>query len=141
MNTYETIYLMNETSNLLGQALCDVITVTFTIVAAGLIAGDRLSRSVVAGITILSALWVLPMLVMSFDQVMLARTFALTLTPESLGEFAGIASIIGANSVLQYEAAAYAIITAHFLTYLGAIWFLNDSRKRHGVLGKPSDAS
>lgn len=46
MTTYETVYLINETSSLISRALFDVITVIFTIVAAGLFGGDRLSRKI-----------------------------------------------------------------------------------------------
>lgn len=133
MTVYEKIYLMNETGNLIGQALFDMITVIFSIIAVGLFAADRLSRTVVIGIAVLSALWVLPMLVMASDQMMVSATIAQTLTPEELGELEGLARYIGSASAITVRPMAMMIVVAHGLTYLGALWFLYDSWRRKKI--------
>lgn len=130
MTTFETVYLMNEAANLIGQGMFDVITVVFTIIAAGLFGAARLTRTLVIGIAVLSALWVVPMLFLSFDQMLLTRTLALTLRAEDLAELSGLARIIGENSMLTVTPMALAIVVTHGLTWLGAIWFLFDSHKR-----------
>ena len=134
MNTYETIYLINETANLIGQAMFDIITVIFTIIAAALFGAHRLTRTVVVGIAILSAIWVLPMLGFAYEQIKLAQQLQHSLTPQSLAELSGIARFIGADSLLAKSFMPIFLVGSHALTYLAAVWFLNDSRKRHGVV-------
>ena len=130
MTTYETIYLMNETGSLIGQALMDMITVIFTIIAAALFGGHRLTRTIVIGIAVLSAAWVLPMLRVAYDQLALMQMLAQTLTPDRLGELTGIAGIIGSDSFLSASAAGFVLVASHGLTWVAAVWFLNHSRKQ-----------
>lgn len=131
MTTYETVYLMNETGNLVGQAMMDMITIIFAIIAAALFAGDRLTRTIVIGITVLSAIWVIPMLGVAYDQLRLLHVLAETLKPDQLGDLSGIARIIGPGTIMTSSTATVALIGSHAFTYVAAIWFLNDSRKRH----------
>jgi hypothetical protein len=62
MTTYETLILINETGNLIGQIMFDVLSVAFAILVAGFVMGKRLNNGMIGVITALSGAWVIPMM-------------------------------------------------------------------------------
>jgi hypothetical protein len=134
MDTYETIYLMNETYSLIGQILTDMLTVIFAIVAAGFIMGGRLSKLMVIGISILSTVWVMPMLMGAYSQFRALGVLAETLTSDKLGELGGLVTFLGSQSVMPNTSLALAIIGSHAATFLASLWFLNYSRGNQGFV-------
>ena len=139
MSVYETIYLIIEAGGLVGQALFDVVSVAFAIMAAGFVMGDRLTRPWVIGISIIFTLWGVPMLLMSMSVFATQTELAKSLTPEQLGELQGLMPHVGATSFLTSDGATYVITFAHALLFGAAIWFLNYCSKRPSYLA-PKDA-
>jgi hypothetical protein len=134
MSTYETVYLMNETSNLIGQIMVDIITVIFAILAAAFIMGSRLSKSMVVGISILSSIWVLPMALAAYNQFGALGVLSKTLTIEQLGNLDGLIGFLGAESILTNPVLPFVLIFSHVATFIAALWFLNHSRKSQGLV-------
>lgn len=62
MNTYETLYLINETVQLAGNAFMDTLSVIFALVVTGYVAGPKLTRRMLWGLVAISALFVVPMI-------------------------------------------------------------------------------
>ena len=134
MTVYEIVYMLNETSNLIGQMLFDMVSVIFAILAAGFILGNKLNKTMIMTIAVLSAIWVMPMLAAANTQFGVLRRLASQLSPEELGSLGDLVFYTGSESILMSEALATLIIIAHLGTYLASIWFLFYSSKRPGQL-------
>ena len=134
MSIYETIYLLNETSNLIGQIMFDMLSVMFAILAAAFIMGGRLTKIMVIGISILSSIWVVPMMIAGYNQFRAMGILAETLTEDRLNELGGLASFIGSQSPLANEIFALVLILSHAATFLASLWFLNYSRSNRGFV-------
>jgi hypothetical protein len=134
MSTYETLIVINETGNLIGQMMFDILSVAFAILVAGFVMGDRLNRGMIGVITLLSAVWILPMLANAQQQFQVMAALARSLTVEQLGELSELAQYTGYGSILAGNV-SYAIIVPHFAIYLGSIWFLIYRSKQADQMG------
>jgi hypothetical protein len=134
MSTYETLIVINETGNLIGQMMFDILSVAFAILVAGFVMGDRLNRGMIGVITLLSAVWILPMLANAQQQFQVMAVLARSLTVEQLGELSELAQYTGYGSILAGNV-SYAIIVPHFAIYLGSIWFLIYRSKQADQMG------
>ena len=134
MNTYETIYLMHETTSVIGQMMFDMLSVIFAIIAAGFIMGGRLSKLMVIGISILSSVWVMPMLLGAYNHFRTLGILAETLTADKLDELGGLVTFIGSQSVMTDEVFAFTLIGSHAATFFVSLWFLNYSRRSQGLV-------
>jgi len=76
MDNYETIYLINETTQLAGNAFMDTLSVIFALMITGYVVGPKLSRLILIGLVAISALFVVPMI--AVVQGTLARADALS---------------------------------------------------------------
>jgi hypothetical protein len=123
MTTYETLILINETGNLIGQIMFDVLSVAFAILVAGFVMGKRLNNGMIGVITALSGAWVIPMMMNVKSQFGLMATLAESLTPEQLGEVSNLATYTDSISGLA-DVGSNAIIIAHVAIYMGSLWFL-----------------
>lgn len=130
MDTFQTIYLMNETSNLIGQMLFDVIMVTFAIIGVALLFGDKLTKEIVIGISVLSSAWALPMIAIAHDQLQALGVMARTLTADDLGQLEGLSKYIGSESITSEPWPPLLLAAIHILTFAAALWFLNYARVR-----------
>lgn len=126
MDIYETIYLISETTQLLGNAFMDTLSVIFALMVTGYLVGLKLTRSMVWGLITLSAIFVLPMILVVRD--LLARADALgdslpkgqfdtlpyldTFVTSGAGfAFGGPALVISLG--LAYVAAVYFVVHCH----------------------------
>jgi hypothetical protein len=135
MSVFETMLLINETGNLIGQMMFDVLSVTFAILAAGFVMGERLNNGMISVITILSGFWVLPMLANAYSLFMVMSTLAENLTKERLGDLSELAQYTGSES-LMVGLTPYPAVAAHLAIYLGSIWFLFYCSKNPGYLSR-----
>jgi hypothetical protein len=134
MSTYETLIVINETSNLIGQMMFDILSVTFAILVAGFVMGDRLNRGMIGVIILLSTVWILPMLAVAHQQFQVMAVLARSLTVEQLGELSELAQYTGSASI-PVGNVSYAIIASHIAIYVGSIWFLVYRSKQADQMG------
>jgi hypothetical protein len=52
MDIYETIYMISETTQLLGNAFMDALSVIFALMVTGYLAGPKLTRGMIWGLFI-----------------------------------------------------------------------------------------
>ena len=136
MSVFETIYMLNETSNLVGQMMFDMVSIIFAILVTGFVLGDKMNKMMLTAITIFSAAWVFPMLMAAYDQFGVMVVLSSTLTTDQLHTLEGLQKYIGAGSTMNSWSTLLTIILAHAGTYLGSIWFLFYCSKRPGYFYK-----
>ena len=132
MDTHDTIYLWIENNQLIGKVFFDIVSVSFAILAAGFVMGNRLSRRMVIGMSIVFSLWVIPMLINGYLLFRAGQVLQQTLTTEKLGDLAELTGLIGADMSGSMIIAAFVIIAAHALLFAGSLWFLFQCSKRPG---------
>lgn len=130
MDTFQTIYLMTETSALIGQMMFDLLTVTFAIIGVGLLFGEKLTKEMVIGISVLACLWELPMFANAYSLLQTLAILARSLTPGQLGELGDIARYIGSESIVSANWPSLLLVPIHALLLFASLWFLNFSRVR-----------
>ena len=122
MNTYETLYLINETIQLGGNALMDTLSVIFALVVTGYVAGSKLTRSMLWGLAVLSALFVMPMigvLITTFDR---AIALADSLPRDQFEAMPYLAAFANPGAVSEIAPSVAAVSLA--VLYAGAIYFI-----------------
>ena len=134
MDAHDTIYLWIENNQLIGKVFFDIVSVSFAILAAGFIMGNRLSRRMVIGMSIVFSLWVIPMLMNGYTLFMVSKVLQQSLTTEKLGALGELAGLIGADASDLMNIASFVIVAAHTLLFFGSLWFLYQCSKRPGYI-------
>ena len=123
MDIYETIYMITATSQLLGQAYIDMITVIFAIMLVGYFVGPNLNKTMIFSIAGISALFVLPMLVNVVQTLFRIDALANSLTPEQVEALPYLTRFMIPESMQFFEGFPLIVVPLG-LGYVAAIAFL-----------------
>ena len=134
MDIYETLYLITVTAQLGGQEFMDTLAVIFAIIVTGYFAGPRLTRSMVWGLTAISAMFVGPMIIILYNTLIRMISMAKSLPhdqTEQLPYLADFAFLIGPQLGMAILPVSLAC------AYAGAIYFVFHCHKKGSVTAAP----
>ena len=122
MNTYETIYLISETTQLMGNAFMDTLSVIFALMVTGYLVGAKLTRGMVWGLITLSAIFVLPMIFVVNDIWARSKALSSSLPADALEASPYLGSFLSAGGRAQLGGPA--LVVSLVLAYAAAVYFI-----------------
>jgi hypothetical protein len=129
MDIYETTYLMTVNSQLAGQAFMDALAVIFAIIVTGYFAGPRLTNAMFWGLTVVSASFIGPMIMIVRGVIERTIVLSQSLPMDQLEQFPYLQQF--ANIIDVGDQVALLILTLSLVAgYAGAIYFVHHCRRQ-----------
>lgn len=126
MNTYETLDLITATVQVGGNAFMDTLSVIFALMITGYVAGPKLTRRMVWGMVMISALFVLPMIGVILGTFGRVRALGNSLPRDQFAAMPYLEAFADAGGpvVGSVELSALVMVVAMAALYAGAVFFV-----------------